>query len=228
MSATETSSGEGTRLIDEVLAGHGVMARGAEAVAASFTRLAAGAAVEMRTLVLAARWLIEVGHYHVRQETSLWPLLRESPHRAVARLDLLSEEHETLVEELDALTRAVGEIAKEREAGGSLSWGLAMKQGTRASHRILGLLGGHLAAEEAVLKTLFPAVPETDTARLRKAVAAGVPLSEPHLVLGFLEHPEPLPGRDRIFVRFPPWVRWARAPLTRSFRRTLRALDVHG
>ncbi|MGW0296484.1 hemerythrin domain-containing protein [Streptomyces anthocyanicus] len=227
MSAVEASPDEGARLWDEVIAGHGLVTRGAEAVAASFTRLAAGAAVETRPLVLTARWLIDVARHHVSREEPLWPLLRESPHRAVARLDVLSEEHEALGEELDALTKAVEQIAKEREAGGSVGWGRAMKQGTQASHRILNLLGDHLAAEEAVLKTLFPAVPETSAVELRKAVADGVPLSDPHLVLGFLEHPEPLPGREQIHLRFPPWVRWARAPLTRSFRRTLKALDVH-
>ena len=78
-----------------------------------------------------------------------------------------------------------------------------------------------------MLRKLFPAVRDTGAAELRKAVADSVSCGEPHLVFGFLEHPELFPGRDRLYVRFPPWMRWARAPLTRSFRRTLKALDVH-
>ena len=121
MSAIEASPDEGPRLFDEVVAGHGLTVRGAEAVAASFARLAAGAAVETRTLILTVRWLIDIARHHVRREESLWPLLRKSPHHAVARLDVLSEEHEVLGEELGVLTKSIGEIAKEREAGRSVS-----------------------------------------------------------------------------------------------------------
>ncbi|MEV6762604.1 hypothetical protein AB0N16_18630 [Streptomyces sp. NPDC051105] len=54
----------------------------------------------------------------------------------------------------------------------------------------------------------------------------GVWRSEPHLAFGFLEHPEPVPGRERVYSGFPPPVRWARAVLMNRFRRTLKDKDL--
>lgn len=47
-------------LFDEVLAGHGLVTRGAEVLAASVPSLAAGAAFETSTLVLTAQWLTKL------------------------------------------------------------------------------------------------------------------------------------------------------------------------
>ncbi|MFB7504948.1 hemerythrin domain-containing protein [Streptomyces broussonetiae] len=225
MSATQVPVGEGTRLFEQLLAVHGVMTRGAGLVAHSFTRLAGGSAVDTKTLVSTVQWLVDsLRHHHLSEEELLWPVLRERFRERVRRLDRLSEQNEALEKELDELESVIGRIAEERRVGGSVGWGHAMKEGTRASHRIRDLLAGRLAVEEPLLRGLFPAVSDEDVVRLRRAVTECVPRGGPHLVVGFLEHPEPVSGRDHVYAGLPPSVRWTRGVLLSRFRTTLRAL----
>ncbi|CAM5510077.1 MULTISPECIES: hemerythrin domain-containing protein [Streptomyces] len=225
MSATQAPVNEGARLFEELLAVHGIMTRGAGLVAESFTRLASGAAVDTATLASTAQWLVAfVHHHHKSEDDLLWPVLRERFPEAVGRLDSLTEEHEVLDVELDKLAKVIEQLTKEPAGSGSVAWGQAMSEGTKSSHRIRDVLVTHLAAEEPVLKELFPAVPDPDVVRLRKAVTDGAPRSGPHLVFGFLEFPGPVPGRDHMYANFPAPVRWARRLLMNKFRKTLMAL----
>lgn len=227
MSTVQASHREGAHLLAELLSVHGVMIRGAEAVAGAFTRLAEGAAVDMKVLAATARWLVAFVHHH-RQSAGelLWPVLRDKFPDSSPRLDALIKEHETLGMELEALTQAVDRLAEERRIGGSSDWGLAMKQGTRSSHRIRDVLASQLAAEELVLKKLLPAITGDDVLKLREAVAEGAPHNGRHLVFGFLEHPEPMSGRERLYAHFPARARWSRGLLMMNFRKTMKALAL--
>jgi hypothetical protein len=225
MSATQVPAKEGTRLFEELCAVHGIMTRGAQLVAGSFTRLAGGAAVDTRTLVTTLQWFVEfVRHVHRRKDELLWPVLRERFPVRVRRLDRPAEEADALDEALDALESVIERIAEERRVGGSVSWGHAMREGTLASHRVQDLLAERLGVEEPLLKGLLHAATDEDVVGLRKALADSVPHSGPHLVLGLLEHPEPLRGRDEVYAGLPPSVRWTRGMLVSRFRRTLKAL----
>ncbi|MER6066803.1 hypothetical protein ABT167_37885 [Streptomyces sp. NPDC001792] len=129
-----------------------------------------------------------------------------------------------MAEGLDALESVIEQIAEERRVGGLVSWGHAMKEGTLASHRVRHGLTGHFSVVRPLLKGLFIKTGEEDLEVLRRAAAEGVWRSEPHLAIGFLEHPEPVPGRERVCAGFPTPVRWARSVLMNRFRRTLRDL----
>ncbi|MFG2356936.1 hemerythrin domain-containing protein [Streptomyces sp. NPDC048521] len=225
MSATQVPAKEGTRLFEELCAVHGIMTRGAQLVAGSFTRLAGGAAVDTRTLVTTLQWFVElVRHVHRRKDELLWPVLRERFPVRVRRLDRSAEDADALDEALDALESVIERIAEERRVGGSVSWGHAMREGTLASHRVRDLLAERLGVEEPLLKGLLHVAPDEDVVGLRKALADSVPRGGPHLVLGLLEHPEPLRGRDHVYAGLPPSVRWTRWMLVSRFRRTLKAL----
>ncbi|EYT81819.1 hemerythrin domain-containing protein [Streptomyces sp. NPDC003703] len=227
MSATQAPLNEGARLFEELLAVHGIMTRGTEAVADSFAGLDAGAPVDVKTLVSTVRWLVAfVHHHHESEDELLWPVLRESFPDAVASLDRLSAEHAALDQDLDALTAAVDQLAGTAQSGAGQDLGLAVKRGAQAAQSVRDILAGHLAAEEPVLEKLFPQVPDADVVRLRKAVTDGAPRSGPHLVFGFLEHPEPVTGRDHMYANFPPPLRWFRGLLLSRFRKTLKALAV--
>lgn len=225
MSATQAPVTDGARLFEELLVPHTVMTRGAELVTASFTRLADGAAVETSTLVTTVRWFVDFVRQHRRIEDELlWPVLRIRCPDAARSLDLLDEDDDAMAEGLDALESVIERIAEERRVGGSVSWGHAMKEGTLASHRVRHALTGHSAVVRPLFKGLLAKPGEEDLQVLRKAAAEGVSRSEPHLTFGFLEHPEPVPGRERVYASFPPPVRWARAVLMNRFRRTLKDL----
>lgn len=225
MSARQVPAEEGSRLFEELRAVHAVMTRGAELVAGSFTRLAGGAAVDTKTLVTTVQWFVDlVRHHHRGEDELLWPVLRERFPVTVRRLDRLIDEDDALAEGLDALESVIARIAEERRVGGSASWGHAMREGTLTSHRIRDELAGHLAVEEPLLRWLLPRTPAEDILTLRKTVSDGLPRGGPHLVFGFLEHPEPVPGRDHVCAGFPPAVRWARGMLMNKFRATLRDL----
>lgn len=227
MSATQAPPNEGARLFEELLAVHGIMTRATEAVADSFTGLAEGAPVDVKTLVSTVRWLVAfVHHHHESEDELLWPVLREGFPDAVASLDRLSAEHEALDKELTALSTAADRLVDAERGAPAADLSLAMKQGTNAARAVRDILAGHLAAEEPVLKELFPQVPDADVVRLRKAVTDGAPRSGPHLVFGFLEHPEPVTGRDHMYANFPPPLRWFRGLLLGRFRKTLKALAV--
>ncbi|GGJ58833.1 hemerythrin domain-containing protein [Streptomyces brasiliensis] len=225
MSATQVPVREGTRLFEELRAVHSVMARGAELVAGSFNRLAGGAAVDTKTLVTTVQWFVDfVRHHHRTEDELLWSVLRERFPEAVRRLDRLSEQDDAVAQGLDDLEGVIARIAEERTVGGSADWGHAMKEGTLTSHRIRDGLAGHLAIEEPLLRGLLAKAPDEDVPSLRKAVTDGLTRSTPHLVFGFLEHPEPVPGRERVHAHFPQPVRWARGMLMTRFRKTLRDL----
>ncbi|MFF4836404.1 hemerythrin domain-containing protein [Streptomyces sp. NPDC001315] len=224
MSASQVPAEEGARLFEELLAVHTVMTRGAQLIAGSFTRLAGGAAVDTKTLVTTTQWLVDFARRHQRSgDKLLWPVLRERFPLALRRLDRLTED-DALNERIDELDGVIARIADERTVGGSVDWGHAMKEGTVSSHRIRDGLAEQLAVEETLLRGLFAKAPDEDIRSLRKAVRDGLPRTGPHLVFGLLEHPEPVPGRDRVHACFPQPVRWARGVLINKFRKTLRDL----
>ncbi|MFE1197694.1 hemerythrin domain-containing protein [Streptomyces olivaceoviridis] len=225
MSATQVPVKDGTRLFEELCAVHGIMTRGAQLVAGSFTQLAGGAAVDTKTLVATVQWFVDfVRHFHQGKDELFWPVVRERFPGRVRRLDRLAEDADALRAALDELESVIGRIAEERRVGGSVSWGHAMREGTLASYRIRDLLAGRFGVEEPLLRGLIPVAPDEGVAGLRKALADSVSRGGPHLVLGLLEHPEPLPGRDRLYGGLPPSVRWTRGMLMSRFRRTLKAL----
>ncbi|MGP4013469.1 hemerythrin domain-containing protein [Streptomyces sp. 4N124] len=225
MPARQSPVTGGATLFDEILAVHAVVTRGAELVVRSFTGLASGAAVDAKTLVTTAQWLVDFVHHHRRSEDELlWPVLRERFPQAVRTLDLLDEEDDTLAEGLDELESVIARIAEERRVGRSVSWGHAMKEGTLNSHRLRDGLAAYFALVEPLLRGLLPKAPDEDIPRLRKASAAGVRRGGPHLVFGLLEHPEPVPGRDHVYAAFPPPARWARGMLMSKFHKTLKDL----
>jgi hypothetical protein len=225
MSATQVPSTDGALLLEELLAAHMVMTRGAEQVSGAFTRLADGAAVDTRTLVTTVRWFVDFVRHHRRTEGELlWPLLRERCPESVRSIDLLDEDDDALAEGLDELESVIDRIAEERRVGGSVSWGQAMREGTLASHRVEHGLREHVAVVQPLLKALFAQARDEDLRVLGTVAADGVLHAEPHLAIGFLEHPEPVPGRERVCAGFPPPARWARSVLLHRFRRTLKDL----
>ncbi len=225
MPAMQVPAKEGTRLYEELCAVHGIMIRGAQLVAGSFTQLAGGAAIDTKTLVTTVQWFVDfVRRLHRVKDEMFWPVLRERFPGRVRRLERPAGDADAMADALDELESVIGRIAEERRLGGSVSWGHAMREGTLASHRAQDLLAERLGAEESLLRALLPVTPDEDVVRLREALAHSVPHGAPHLVLGLLEHPEPLPGRDRLYAGLPPSVRWTRGMLASRFRRTLKAL----
>ncbi|MFF5499849.1 hemerythrin domain-containing protein [Streptomyces aquilus] len=225
MSATPVPVTDGALLCEELLAAHTVMARGAELVSRAFTRLAEGAAVDTQTLGATTRWLVAfIRHHRHIEDERLWPLLRARCPESVRSLDLLDEDDDALAEGLDELESVIDRISEERRVGGSVSWGHTMREGTLASRRVEHGLREHAAVVQPLLKGLFAQAGEDDLRALGTAAADGVLRSEPQLAFGFLEHPEPVPGRERLYAGFPPPVRWARGVLMHRFRRTLKDL----
>ncbi|MFJ5035569.1 hypothetical protein ACIQB5_47980, partial [Streptomyces sp. NPDC088560] len=93
MSATQVAVGAGTRLLDQLIAVHGVMTCGAGLVAHSCTRLAGGSAADTKTLVSTVRWLVDfLRHHRLSEEELLWPVPRERFPERVRRLDRLTEQ----------------------------------------------------------------------------------------------------------------------------------------
>ncbi|MFJ2241387.1 hemerythrin domain-containing protein [Streptomyces sp. NPDC087859] len=225
MPATPLPVRDGAPLYEELLAAHTVMTRGADLVSWAFTRLADGAAVDTQTLVVTARWLVAFVRRHRDTEGEhVWPLLRGRCPESVRSLDLLHEDDDALSEGLDELESVLERISEERRVGGSVGWGHAMREGTLASRRVGDGLREHFTVVEPLLKGLFAEAGEEDLRSLGTAAAEGVLRSEPQLTFGFLEHPEPVPGRERLYAGFPPPVRWARGVLMHRFRRTLKDL----
>jgi hypothetical protein len=242
MSAIPASPGEGARLYEELLAVHAIMRRGNALVAASFERLASGDPVDPAALVATTRWLTGFVHHHHRSEDALlWPVLREQFPEAVADLDRLTKEHEALDAELDLLTEAVDAIegalgaGSGRGAGGRgraqhanavAVVGIAAVSGHPAAAKVRDILANHLAAEEPVLQELFPQVPDDSIVRLRKAIVDGAPRTGPHLVLGLMEDPDPVPGFAAMRGNLPAPLRWARPLLLNRYRTVVRSLGA--
>ncbi|MER7930238.1 hemerythrin domain-containing protein [Streptomyces sp. NPDC096057] len=225
MSATQVPVDEGTRFLEELLAVHGVMTRGAELVAGAFTRLAGGAAVDTKTLVTTVRWLTGLVRHHLdREDEALHPVPKPPPPELVHGLDWPMGERDWLAGRLDDLEDVVLRIAEERRVGGSAEWGRAMRGGTLASYGIRDELARHFGTEEPRLRDRLAAPLDENVAQLRQAVTDRLPCGAPHLVFGFLEYPAPLPGRDQVYVHFSASVRLARGMLLSRFRRTLRDL----
>jgi hypothetical protein len=233
MSATPAPHHEGPRLYQELLAVHGIMRRGTALVAGSFARLAAGDPVDHKALVATSRWLVEFVHHHHRSEDELlWPVLREQFPAAVADLDRLTTEHQALDAELDALTEATGAMAAVLDVKGGANVvalvGLAATAGNPAAQNVRDILANHLGAEEPVLQTLFPQVPDAQITRLRQAVVDGAPRSGPHLVLGLMALPEPVPGYAEMRANLPAPLRWSTPLLVNRYRAVARSLGAAG
>lgn len=231
MPATSAPRPEGTRLYQELLAVHGIMRRGTDLVAGSFARVTAGGAVDRKALVGASRWLVEFVHHHHRSEDELlWPVLRELFPAAVADLDRLTDEHEALDVELDALTEATDAMAATLSAKGPADVvtivGIAATSADPAARKVRDILAHHLTAEEPVLEDLFPRVPDAQITRLRKAVVDGAPRSGPHYVLGLMALPEPVPGYAEMRGNLPAPLRWAGPLLVNRYRAVARTLGA--
>ena len=99
-----------------------------------------------------------------------------------------------------------------------------MKEGILASHRVREGLTRRFSVVRPLLERLLIKAGEEDLEVLHTAAAEGVWRGKPHLTVGVLGHPEPVPGRERVCAGFPLPVRWARSVLMNRFRRTLRDL----
>jgi hemerythrin-like domain-containing protein len=206
-------------MYDELIAVHTIMRRGAELTEAGFTRLAAGAPVNVKVLAGTARWLVTFTHHHHESEDRLfWPVLRGLFPDAVADLDELTHEHETL----DAELRALDAMADNLRATGTA----AARDAVASAGRVRQVLAGHLDSEEPVLKGLFPQVPDDEIERLRKAIVAGAPRSGPDLVLGLLEDQGRPPGYQHLVANFPAPVRWLRPLLLNRYEGRKKALGL--
>ena len=205
-------------MYDELIAVHTIMRRGVDLTTSSLERLAAGHAVDVKTVVRLARWQSGFVHHHHESEDELfWPVLRRLFPDVVAGLDGLSAEHEKLDHELRVLSDAIDALA----ASGTPA---AAKAALPPAVTVRDVLLGHLDAEEPVLEGLFPQVPDADIIRLRAAIVAGAPRSGPDFVIGLLSEPEPAPGYATMMANFPMPIRLLRPLLLRKFRSTRAAL----
>jgi hemerythrin-like domain-containing protein len=233
MPAPPTSRGSGAGLHEELLALHGVMRRGTALVADSFARLSTAERVDPAALASASRWLVGfIHHHHWVEDDLLWPVLRELSPRAAADLTRLTTEHESLDAELDVLAKAADAIAGTRDAQGNVNMlsaiGYAAVAGNPAAQRVQDVLANHLASEEAVLKELFPRIPDGEIARLRKGMADDVHRGEPHFVLGLMTEPEPVRGYAELRAELPVSVRLVSPLLVNRYRAVARSLGAAG
>ncbi|MFJ9027504.1 hemerythrin domain-containing protein [Streptomyces sp. NPDC102274] len=222
---------ERARMYDELLAEHTIMRRGAALVAVSFANLADGQPVDVRTLVSTSRWLIEyVRSHHGSEDKQLWPALSDLFPAAVAELDRMIVEHQALDAELHTLARAVDAIDAREITGGRdevlVVVSEAAMSGLPSAQRVREILTRHFDEEEPVLLELFPQVPDSDLARVRKGIFHGGFRCSAHLVLGLMEDPDRIPGYAAVLSAFPASVRWLRPVLLARYRSTKKALAV--
>jgi hemerythrin-like domain-containing protein len=224
MPTSSAARTEGSRMYDELLAVHTIMSRGVGLVAGSFDRLAQGQRVDRGTLTATGRWLVGfVRHHHHSEDDLFWPVLRGLFPRAVADLDALTAEHEALDTELDGLGAALDMMAR---GTADRAMAEAVARGRTYAASVDAVLAAHLDAEEPVLRELFQQVPDADIVRLRKAIVASAPRTGPHLVLGLLEDPEPVPGHEEMRADLPAVLGLLRPLLLRRYRTVRRALAV--
>ncbi|MFJ1595504.1 hemerythrin domain-containing protein [Streptomyces sp. NPDC088261] len=231
MAASPQAGAEGSTMYDELLAVHMIMRRGTALVTASFARLTAGEAVDVRTLVRTSRWLIEfVHHHHASEDELLWPVLRGLFPSSTAVLDSLTAEHEALDTELHTLARAVDGIADPDVTGERAKTlavvGRAALAGLPSAQKVQDLLATHLDREEPVLRELFPQVPDADIVRVRKAIVHGAPRHSPYLVFGLMEDPVRVPGYEAMAANFPAPLRRLRPLLLTRYRTTKKSLGA--
>ncbi|MFJ7996613.1 hemerythrin domain-containing protein [Streptomyces sp. NPDC096310] len=231
MAVSPALRAERTRIHDELLAEHTLMRRGAALVTASFSALADGRPVDVRTLVGTARWLIEfVRGQRASESDLLWPVLRELFPGPVAELEAVATEREALEAELHTLSRTVDAIAAREMTGGRgevlVVVGEAAMTGLPSAIRVQSILNRNLDEEEPLLLELFPRVPDCEIPRVRTAIVHGGPRTGPHLVFGLLEDPDRVPGHTALLGNFPPSVRWLRRVFLARYRATKRALGV--
>jgi hemerythrin-like domain-containing protein len=218
---------EGLHLYDELLAVHTILRRGSALVAEALGALAAGAAVDVRTLVAVAKWHSSFLHHHHESEDELfWPLLRRLFPQAADDLTRLTAEHVDLDAELQVLAGVIDQLGTLGSRQPAKARELAEQTGHKAAVRAHESLVAHLGDEEPVMRELFPQTPGADIVTLRKAIVAAAPKSGPDLVLGLLVDPEPAPGYDLIAANFPAPVQWMRPLLLRRYRSRRRALTV--
>ncbi|MEV7864729.1 hemerythrin domain-containing protein [Streptomyces sp. NPDC088124] len=231
MAVSPALRAERSRIHDELLAEHTLMRRGAALVTASFSALADGRPVDVRTLVGTSRWLLEfVRGQRASEVELLWPVLRGLFPGPVAELTGKVAQREALEAELHTLARAVDTISAREVTGGSgevlVVVGEAAMTGLPSAIRIQSILNRNLDEEEPLLLDLFPRVPDRDVARLRSAIVHGAPRTGPHLVFGLLEDPDRVPGHTALLGNFPASVRWLRRVFLTRYRSTKRALGV--
>jgi hemerythrin-like domain-containing protein len=216
-------------MYDELIAVHTIMRRGAALTASALHRLADGTKLDVTALVRVARWQAGfVDHHHKSEDELFWPVLRRLFPEAVASLDALALEHETLHVELENLSSAIDAIEATSDQGAdahAAAVKLAATQALPAAEKVRDVLISHLGTEEPVLQKLFPQVPDADIVRLRKAIIAGAPRSGPDLVIGLLEDPSPAPGYASMMASFPPPIRWLRPILRRRYLARKKALQ---
>ncbi|GAB2862766.1 hypothetical protein GCM10027176_75860 [Actinoallomurus bryophytorum] len=210
----------GSHMYDELIAVHTIMRRGTVLTAEAFARFAdagSAGAVDAKTLVNTARWLVTfVHHHHASEDELFWPVLRELFPEASGKLDDLTAEHEALDAELQALTTAIDGVAAGERA--------AAERGASAAAKVRDLLAGHLDDEEPALVELFPQVPDAEMIRLRKAIVDGAPRSGPDLLFGLLEDPDRPAGYGEMMSDLPAPLRWLRPVLLNRYRSRKKAL----
>ncbi|MFD5876986.1 hemerythrin domain-containing protein [Streptomyces sp. NPDC060322] len=223
---TDALETPGARMYEEFIAIHAILRRGTALVVDGFEHLAAGGPVDVGTLVDTVRWLIDFTHHHHESEDEMfWPVLRDLYPDALAKFDVLAEEHEILDRELDGLTRVVEQLEAAGPGDTDTPARLALT-GASAARKVKEVLASHLATEEPVVKDLFPGVPGNEIDRLRRAIVGGGPRSGAHLVFGLLEDPVNAPGYDLLVENFPPSFRSMRPQLLPEYERTRQALGI--
>ncbi len=229
MPGTQQSTSEGLRMYDELIAVHTIMLRGAELVASTLDRLAAGGRPGIPELVRVARWQAEFVHrHHASQDERFWPVLRHLFPDARARLDDLTAQHGQLDAELKALGAGIDYIDGTRRLAGraalAAAVGAAAIQAGPAAANVRDALVAHLDAAEPVLRELFAQTPPAAIRQLRKAIISGAPRSGPDLVLGLLADPGPATGREALTRHLPRPVRLLRPVLLMRYRATKASL----
>ncbi|MEU5757243.1 hemerythrin domain-containing protein [Streptomyces sp. NPDC047829] len=215
----------GARMYEEFVAIHAVLRRGTRLVVDAYERLADSHRVDTATLADAGRWLLAFTHAHHKAEDDLfWPVLQGLYPEAHAQLKELSDDHVVLDGRLNALQRAIDDLAAAGAAGWDSAGTDGARAGAEAARQVHEVLDTHLSAEEAVVEDLFPQVPEDDIDRLREAFIQGSPRFGVHFLFGLLDDPEPARGRDLLIENFPPQLRAAQPQMTSRYEDSAQGL----
>lgn len=222
---SDPAQSPGARMYEEFVAIHAVLRRGTRLVVDAYERLADGHAVDTATLAEAGRWLLAFTHAHHKAEDDLfWPVLQGLYPDAHAQLKELPEDHAVLDGRLNALERAVEDLATATTAGRATAGTDGAHEGAEAARQVHQVLDAHLRAEEAVVEDLFPQVPADDIDRLREAFIQGSPRFGVHFLFGLLDDPEPARGRDLLIENFPPQLRAAAPQMTGRYEDSKQGL----
>jgi hemerythrin-like domain-containing protein len=218
---------EGLRMYDELIAVHTVMRRGADLTVAALWQLSVRGRADVITALSTGQWFVEfVNHHHDSEDELLWPVLREEFPRQVVVLDSLSRQHEKLEQALFSLGErlrmlaGVGRLIDGSRFDEAVIAALADAEDLRIS------LAEHLAAEEPVLREMFPRIADEDVRRIRAAIVASAPRRGSSLLLGLLRDPTPSVGHRALVSNLPITFRLLRPVLLLLYRHRIRRLGV--